>query len=240
LQHSQKLTAFWASPKTKSAGGSSPPTKIRSACKTATLDSPHFSVGIDPGYGETGVVLVEHSEYTDSLIEYGLVRDHFGSSFPTVFRSQAVAVRVIERLLEWVHKHHIRFLDIAIEMPIYNLNVDAFAKQSTLIQAIEALICSHVAPLVERCWIVEPSPSESKHLATGSGSATKAEVFRASPYSRPQFKSVREALGESSVETLADAWAHSLATRGRTERRFDTRMMEWPEPQRRNEDNDST
>jgi Holliday junction resolvasome RuvABC endonuclease subunit len=194
--------------------------------KMETSDSPRYSVGIDPGLEEAGIVLVEHGATRDTVIEYGLVRSNSGPSIPTVFRAQAAASRLIEQLMNWVDRHQIVELAVGLEYPIYNRNVVGFGKQMASIQAIEAALVAHVAPMLAAMTIATPSPTESKHLATGSGAASKGEVFTASPFD----KMALDGLPEHSQQTLSDAWSHSLSARKGCERRFDAKMLPWPSP----------
>jgi len=142
----------------------------------------------------------------------------------------------MHHVVMWVHSYQIQFLEIGLEMPVYNRNVVTYAKQRSLIQAIEAGLCRHVAPFVEECWLSEPTPSESKHLATGNGAADKAEVLRASPF--PSFfrastkdegsrdlSDVWIYYNQTSMETLGDAWSHSLAVANAVQPRFDLKQM---------------
>jgi len=187
--------------------------------------SPPYSVGIDPGYGEAGIVLRRGPD----VLEFGLVSDEYGHGFPTVFRSQAVAACLIGKLIGWIGEHGIVELDIAIERPIYNQHPENFAKQYTQVQALQALVCSEVAPLLKTCWISEPNPSESKKLATGEGDAGKPEMLQMSPFAT---MGLVADLRLQSRWTLADAWAHSLATWGAVPRRFRADQIKWPMPQK--------
>lgn len=184
-----------------------------------------YSVGIDPGLGEAGIVLRRDSD--GWVLEWALTSDRLGTHYPAAFRVQAVAARLAEHLQNWVIAHDIDDLAVGLEMPIYNRNATAYAKQYATIQAIEAMLISVVAPMVSKLRIAEPHPSESKHLATGSGGAPKAEVYRKSPF--PKMLS-DAALPEHSLETLGDAWSHSLCARVEGLRAFDAKMMPWPVP----------
>src|SRR5262245_48669732 len=136
----------------------------------ASPSGPSYSVGVDPGLGEAGMVLL----HGGTVVEYALVRDTYGPGFPTAVRAQNIAVRLVEHLQTWVDRHQSVDLALAIEQPIYNANAAAFAKQIATYQAILAAVLGHVAPMVAALTVAEPIPSESKHLATGSGSAPKS------------------------------------------------------------------
>lgn len=195
-------------------------------------DSTRFSVGIDPGYGCAGLVLVRHDLVCDTVVAFSLFEDLLGRGAPTVFRSQDMARRLGSTIGGWVAAHGIRDLAVGLELPIYNRNPEAYAKQYTLIQAIEAVLCSYVAPRVDDLVIAEPNPSESKHLATGSGAASKDEMYRKSPFVAVEFRDAMAKLTKDQRETLSDAWAHSLAARKGCERRFDAKQMKWPMPRK--------
>jgi Holliday junction resolvasome RuvABC endonuclease subunit len=228
MRRSQPLTAFWASPSLNSGGDSSPRTRTPSSRRTATSDSRSYSIGLDPGLAESGIVLIERGLYDEegTVLEFGLVTDKFGAGAPVMLRAQAVAAHLVGRILLWITKHGITSLDIGIETPIYNSNADSHAKQWCTVQAIEALVATHVSPALQRCWITEVGPSVSKRLATGEGNADKAKVYSYSPFPSVQ---LAQHLSDHSKFTLGDAWAHSLCTYGRGGNRIDLTAMQWPE-----------
>lgn len=181
-----KTSATWGTPRT-----------------TGVAEGTHYAVGIDPGFGEAGIVL----RCGHVVLEFGLVRDHYGPTHPTALRAQAIAARLVGRLLKWVEVHQIADLSAAVELPVYTSNADGFGKQYATVQAIEAALLEHVAPLLDRFWLAEPHPGESKKAATGNGAAKKQDILDASPLKGSRLVAGLEI---GSLHTLADAWAHSL------------------------------
>src|SRR5688572_2058788 len=120
-------------------------------------DERKFSVGIDPGLGEAGAVLRQG----DAILEFALARDTYGPAHPTVLRAQAIAARIVGRIIEWIDAHHITELHAAVELPVYTRNADGFGKQYATVQAIEAALVSCVAPMLDVFVLCEPHPSES-------------------------------------------------------------------------------
>lgn len=209
-------TEVWASPRSRrsptSPGRPKPPPS-------------NYAVGIDPGLGEAGVVL----RRGDQVLEFGTTSDTYGPSFPTALRAQAIAARIVGRVIKWIEQHQISDLDVAVELPVYTSNADGFGKQYATVQAIEAALLEHAAPMLERMWVHEPHPSESKKAATGKGNATKVEIYSASPFIH--MPRLIAGLKEDTILTLADAWAHSLTVE-RCERNFNGKM-DWPSPKER-------
>lgn len=185
-------------------------------------DDRRYALGIDPGFGEAGAVL----RLGDAVLEFTLLSDNYGPEYPTVLRAQAIAARLVGRVIKWVERHQIAELEAAVELPVYTSNADGFGKQYATVQAIEAALMQYVAPMLERFTLAEPIPSESKKAATGRGNAKKPEIYAASPF--PDLPRMVAGLKEDSLMTLGDAWAHSL-TVGTCERRFE--KFKWPIPQ---------
>jgi Holliday junction resolvasome RuvABC endonuclease subunit len=206
-----RLAAFWASPRTSSGGDLSPRTRTPSALRTGTSDSPTFSIGLDPGLRQAGIVLVDHS--TDRVLELGVVEADPGTDIWSYLRAESVAQRLIEQVAMWCVKHSVRTLDIGIETPIYNHNPDSHAKQWRTVHAIQHAIVSQLPALVPELWVTEVGPSISKRLATGNGGASKAQILGAM-MDRHELP-VMDRLDDERRETIADAWAHSLCTYGR-------------------------
>ena len=164
----------------------------------------HYTIGIDPGYGMTGIVLVDPT---------GEVIDEFASSYPPVvgepeyLRASRMAARLwaaIDIMLEKVPPGSV--LRYGIETPVYTGNALTFSKQWRLVQAIE-----HRLQIVDDVTIVrelaEIGPTASKKLLTGKGDASKWDMVSASPYSG------RVDLDMATREALADAYAHANAAK---------------------------
>ena len=160
-----------------------------------------WTIGVDPGFGETGLVLRRGTEVTAWAT---LSCPPNGSAY---LRTSALAFRVCDIMMEWVAKYKIQRLDVAIETPIYNANPHSFELQWRLLHDIES---NTTLLAVEDLWLTEVGPSTSKKLATGSGSASKIKIIYASPFADVLIKETT-GIQPHTLETLADAWAHSLA-----------------------------
>ncbi len=171
-----------------------------------------YVVGIDPGYGETGVVLLENETYVA------------GATFksPTgplpMQRSLGLSRAVVTQIVQWVGQYNIEDLLVGIETPIMNMqrnfknqmtaNVDAYSKQMRTIQEIEHLLWDVAREFQEEgttIWLEEVGPTESKKLVLKNGNAGKDEIIAASPFTD------RDDLARTVQEALADAWMHARA-----------------------------
>jgi len=160
-----------------------------------------WAIGIDPGFGETGMVLRRHGD--DAVVEYALLARGPGEhAFP---RTVALVDQVGSQLEEWISAYHIRDLDVALETPIYNANPHSFELQWRLVHAIEEWLYFCVTGMVRALWLTEVSPTTSKKLGGGRGGASKPEIAARMPVlACPPAAS-------DSLYTVADAWAHSLS-----------------------------
>ncbi len=166
-----------------------------------------YSIGVDPGLGETGVVLCKDD---DDLTPIAWATFNSPTGHSTLARAMALGTEVVSQILAWVHEYGIKKLDIAIELPIYSYNANSYEKQIRLLQEIESGIFYMVAGVCEECWVTEINPRQSKLLATGNGNANKDEVIVCSPFK--DYKEFSPSIKKPTVEALADAWAHANAT----------------------------
>ncbi len=164
-----------------------------------------YTVGIDPGFGETGVVLYD---VDDDGHPIAWSTFSCGPGETDICRTVSLGGVVVNLLLDWIKEYGIKHLDVAIELPIYNKNPKTFTKQIRLLEELESGIFHIIAGQVEECWMTEVNPKTSKMLATTDGDAPKAAMVAASP-----FKEYNDVL-QPTREALADAWAHGLATWG--------------------------
>jgi hypothetical protein len=177
-----------------------------------------WAIGIDPGLGETGLVLRPADERNKVIAWAVLSCPPNGSGLE---RTRDLAAAVMGVLDDWVWQHMLdpwsepeieAALDIGIETPIYNGNARSFELQWRLVAALEESIGRTLAEVLSKVWITEVPPSTSKQLA-GKGFTTKDQVFGASPF--PGMRAdgkLSIALSKDTYQTLSDAWAHSLAT----------------------------
>lgn len=157
-----------------------------------------WTIGVDPGFKETGLVLRRGNKEVKAWSTFQCRPN--GSAY---MRTTALAFAVTDRMMDWVRDYKITHLDVSIETPIYNSNPRSFELQWRLVQDIEANI---VLLDVQELWLTEVGPTTSKRLATGKGKATKDEMVESAPEVM-----YREKMLPHTAETLADAWAHSLA-----------------------------
>lgn len=149
--------------------------------------------GIDPGYGMTGMVLVDH---LGELVAYAAFGRRPGEH--EAKRAVLHANDVIDVVRGWIDMSG--RLRVGIETPVYTQNPATFAKQWRLVQEIEGFLMGMDVELVE------VGPTTSKRVLTGSGLADKAAMVAASPFAGLP-------MPEDKREALADAWGHALAAR---------------------------
>ncbi len=163
-----------------------------------------WAIGIDPGFGETGLVLQRESSRFELEVvawaTYGCPK----KGTPDLTRAVSLAGCVVNTLVDWVDTYDIEELDIAIELPVYNGNAQTLITQIRLLEEIESGIFHIVAGEVSECWLTEVNPATSKSLA---GCGPKEKPTEQSPFERDE-------ISQHTHETLADAWAHGLATWG--------------------------
>ena len=174
----------------------------------------NWSIGIDPGFGETGVVVRSDGSITD------VATWKCPPGPADMLRSFYLADEVFGWLFEVCERRKVKRLDVAIERPILarmgqyrpaSINVEAYAKQMRFYQSISQLV--HFLP-ADELWLTEVYPSVSKKLATGKGNATKSDIRGCLVAALPrniEVGSKYDKSNKSSQEAIADAWAHSLS-----------------------------
>ena len=162
-----------------------------------------WSIGCDPGFKETGLVLVKHVGSKRHVQAWATMAcKPNGSHYK---RTEALSFAVIQWVEKWYRKYKIKAMDFAIETPFFSGNPKTFALQWRLIQEIEGIVASMYSS-DQSLWITEVGNKTSKALATGDGGATKSDMVEAAPECM-----YYEEMDPHTAETLADAWAHSLA-----------------------------
>lgn len=167
-----------------------------------------WTIGIDPGLTETGIVLLAPEGHYMSGITFTAPPGP-----PDLQRIVNLADTIVATVKSFVFDHHIRELLVAIETPILRggnptFNVDTYRKQINLLHEIETGLWRwHNEAAEAKVRIAEVNPTASKRVVTGSGAATKDEMVAASPFDR------RDDVRRPTREALADAWAHCLAAR---------------------------
>jgi len=153
-------------------------------------------VGIDPGVTRTGVVIMDENKEV-------LAGATFHSSGPkyTKFCKGCRVIDLSTDIDEWVGSWFWDNLTdeptvrLAIETPVMGRNVEGFALQWRLVQALINTLGW------DTC--IEVHNTKAKIAATGNGSAKKAQMVEASPWAYGDFS-------EDDVEALADAYAIGL------------------------------
>ena len=156
-----------------------------------------WCIGIDPGYGMTGMVLVD--SFGDVVSEWA------GARAPGEHEASRAALHagvIGVQMANMVCMMPLCTLRVGIETPVYSGNALTFSKQWRLIQAIEQMLLGFPKVHIELAEIVN---STSKKVLTGNGGADKDAMVAASPYAG------RTDLATSVREALADAYAHALA-----------------------------
>lgn len=160
-----------------------------------------WTIGIDPGFGQTGVVLLRGPEVKEFAV-YSR-----GPGEPAFQRTAYLGEKILNTLHQWLLRYGIERLDVAIETPIWKKNAHNFELQWRLVHHIEFGLWVWVSSET-RLWVTEVPPTTSKKLATGDGRASKETVAEASPFLRANFPD------DTTWTTLGDAWAHSRAAWG--------------------------
>ena len=163
-----------------------------------------WTVGIDPGLVESGVVLA-HEEKLEVVVDDWATYSCPPRS-PDISRVVSLASCIVALIVDWVDQHGIEQLDIVVEMPVYTGNPKTFMRQMRLVEEIESGIFHMVAALLPVCWVTEVNPMASKALA---GCRGKEKPVLQSPFAKSP-----PDIAMHTRETLADAWMHSLASWG--------------------------
>ncbi len=174
-----------------------------------------WSIGIDPGYGELGMLVAPDGD--DIVPTEWATYTCPKRGVPDLSRSVSVAGCVINRIVGWVDKYEIKELDIAVETPVFKRNPKTYTIQTDLIQEIKSGLFHVVAGLTDECWLTLVNPQTSKMLA---GCGPREKPVAQSPWGGGRFRvkgpegATLPGMTMATREALADAWAHSLATWG--------------------------
>jgi Holliday junction resolvasome RuvABC endonuclease subunit len=160
-----------------------------------------WRVGIDPGFGMTGLILMKGNEVA--------AFSSFTSppSDDVIGRVTAMSNSIVTHILKWIWQFELEQLDIGIETPVYNSNAGTLMLQMRLLQDVESGIYHLIAPELKECMLYEVNPVTSKSLSTGNGKADKAAIIVASPLCALWST---EPAPQEIMEAVADAWSHSL------------------------------
>jgi len=159
-------------------------------------------VGVDPGFGMTGLVLM-HGKTVAAFASYTSP-----PSDDVIGRVTSMSNSIVTQILKWIWQFELTDVSISIETPIYNSNAGTLMLQMRLFQDIESGLYHLIAPELTVCNVYEVNPTTSKTLATGNGRASKGEIITASPLLSIWAENPAP---QEVMEAIADAWAHSLA-----------------------------
>jgi len=164
-----------------------------------------WSIGIDPGLGETGVVLCRDDvqPLTEEWVTYSCPPGD-----EDVARVVSLAGAVIDCIVGWIEEYGIEQLDICIELPVYKHNAATYTKQIRLLEEIESGLFFLVAGEVKQLYLTEVYPSTSKGLLTNDGRADKDRMVECYEKLHPPWD---KGVNRATKEAVADAYAHSLA-----------------------------
>ena len=165
-----------------------------------------WSIGIDPGLRETGVILCRDGTEPE-VIEWVTYTCPPGDE--DITRVVSLGAYVVDTVLGWIEEHGIEQLDVCIELPVYTHNAASFTKQIRLVEEIESGLFHLVVGEVNQFYMTEVYPSTSKGLLTNDGRADKDRMIAC--YEEMAGLDWPEGTRKHTKETVADAYAHSLA-----------------------------
>ncbi len=172
----------------------------------ATKTPKTWRIGIDPGFGMTGVVLCRGAS---DPVAWELHSLEPGRASNPNLRAQSLATNIVNCITTWVDTFGIAEVEIAIETPVYKNNAGTLMLQMRLLQETETGLMMLMPSFCKRVWLSEVNPTTSKRLLTGNPKAKKPEMVAYSPWS--DWKTDKSLANFDQAHTLADAWAHSLS-----------------------------
>jgi hypothetical protein len=173
------------------------------------MKNDRWTVGVDPGLTETGMVLLDPSQMYRAGATFTAPR-HLSSDLERIVN---LGASVTGMLAAWTVKYGFQRVLLGMEYPIVKSgNVATYRKQVSLLHEIESRlwdqwILSHKtygkdATLVR---IAEINPSVSKRILTGDYQADKSAMIAAGPFEG------RDDIPLLTREALADAYGHAMA-----------------------------
>lgn len=168
-----------------------------------------WSVGIDPGLTETGMVLLDPARKYRAGATFTAPR----MSGTDLERVVNLGASVVGMLAAWSVQYGFRRVLIGMEYPIVSSgNISAYRKQVSLLHEIERELwaqtqasCKVYGEDATLVRIAEINPSVSKRLLTGDSKASKEEMVAKGPFGD------RREIPLLTREALADAYAHACA-----------------------------
>jgi Holliday junction resolvasome RuvABC endonuclease subunit len=161
-------------------------------------------LGIDPGYGNTGVVLrLASDKGTTAAVCWR--NDNVGEW--DVLRAQSICIPMMEQVLAWVGKYDIEELEVCVETPFLNRNPGTMIVQMYLFVLLQAYVFDYLVPIVPQVYLTIVHNATSKSKLAHIKAATKSQMIQASEWA--DYK--KRGLTYDQAHTLADAYAHSLS-----------------------------
>lgn len=167
-----------------------------------------WAIGIDPGLGETGVVLCRDADEPE-LVQWVTYSCPPGGD-EDLTRVVSLGGAVVDCVLGMIYDEGIDQLDIGIEMPVYKHNAATFTKQIRLVEEIQSGIFHLATGEVDQMYMTEVFPSTSKMLLTEDARADKRKMI--SSFEKLTGHQWEDGVTLHTKETVADAYAHSLCT----------------------------
>jgi len=165
------------------------------------------SIGIDPGLGETGLVLCTEDSRKEQVLHHWRTYSCPPADNADLTRVVSLASSVVDTIIGWIDEEHITELDVCIELPVYKHNALTYTKQIRLLEEIESGLFFTATGLIDKMVLTEVYPTTSKTLLTSNSRAKKPEMVRCfeklTGWTLDAPKATKEA--------VADAYAHSLA-----------------------------
>jgi Holliday junction resolvasome RuvABC endonuclease subunit len=123
-------------------------------------------------------------------------------------RAMSICIPMMEQLLAWIDEYDIEHLEVCVESPFYNNNSVTLMKQMALFVLVQVYVYDYLVPLLSSVHLTIVHNATSKSKLAHNGSASKAQMIAASPWSN--FKKCK-GMSLNQAETCADAYAHSLS-----------------------------
>lgn len=177
--------------------------KQQSRKPSPVIDRPAVShrvpIGIDPGLGETGVVILDPQ---DSVIACATWTAARGNDLER-------CISLAGTVAAWVFRNvppGKTQVEIGLETPVLTGSAVVFAKQWRFISLLEYFLWLEARKLNRPVALIEVTPSESKKALTGYGAADKEDMIGYSSFTDSPVK-------QHTKETLADSEAHAQAAK---------------------------
>lgn len=156
-------------------------------------------VGIDPGLGETGAVILDENLNVLASATW---------TAPKGATDLQRCVSLAGTVAAWVFQNlpgGNAPVKIGLETPVFTHSAGNFAKQWRLLSLLEAHLWTEARKLKREVVLVEVGPTESKRALTGHGNADKDDMVNYGPFTdAPDMK-------RETKEALSDAYAHGIA-----------------------------